>query len=140
MGFNVSNLPEGATVFEWNGEDGKTMFFAIDPMIVWAADHMSEINICITQTFKEVAQEFRAKGSIEEYKLARITPESFRTPIFYIETSDKTHILVDGHNRYVYAAEHGIDYIPTVILMPDQWEPFLIEPDPDAEVIMVLRP
>lgn len=136
MGIPVADMNSGDTVFEWNGDDGETMFFAITRMTEWMVRHVEEINICCTMASQDAAQDFWDRGSIDQYKLDRITDESFKWPIIYCETADGMHILVDGHHRFVYAADRGLERIPTVILKPHQWEPFIVEPDPN--IIMIL--
>ncbi len=137
MGIKVTDLPRGATIFEWRPDGGETVFFAIDPMIQWAHDHIDEINVCVSEILPNVAQFLWDDGSIDQWKLDRITEESFNVPIFYCEDTDGKHVLVDGRHRYVYAADKGIKYVGTVILMPGQWEQFIIDTDPDILMVLI---
>jgi hypothetical protein len=137
MGISVFDLPPGATIFEWKPDDGSRVFFAIDPMIQWASDHLDEIHICRSEVFPHVAKFLWDDGSIDQWKLDLITEDSFNVPIFYCEDTEGKHVLVDGRHRYVYAVDKGMKYVPTVILMPGQWEQFIIDTDPSVLMVLI---
>lgn len=137
MGINVFDLPAGATIFEWKPDDGPRVFFAIEPMIEWAHDHISEIHLCRSEILPHVAQFLWDDGSIDQWKYDLVTEGSFNVPIFYCEDTEGKHVLVDGRHRYVWAADKGMRYAPTVILKPGQWEQFIIDTDPSVLMVLI---
>lgn len=134
---SVLDMNPRETIFEWRDErDGTTTMFAITRMIDWINEHIEEVDCCMTKCDPVQAAHIRSEGGIDPWKYDAIKADNFLYPIIYCETTDGYHILVDGQHRFVYASERGIPQLRTVILKPHQWEPFVIEPDPD--IIMVL--
>jgi hypothetical protein len=42
-----------------------------------------------------------------------------------------SHLIIDGHHRYVVACHLNVDFIPIFVLQPEFWERFLIHGIPD---------
>lgn len=84
---------------------------------------------------REHAQLMLDNHGVEQEHVDRLTPECLRRPVIFIEWFDKTHILVDGNHRFVYAHfKARKKEILTWIVKPNIWKHFTIEIPPTTDV------
>lgn len=135
-------LHRRTTVFTHVSDAGEITHFNIDLMteIAFAAVQEGLIEVVHANVDPKHAAFCRAHRGIEQHRLDRIDVHAFLTPIFVCDDfgHDSTSLLVDGHHRYVWAAEHGWEVIPAVILPPAVWQRCLIviEGLPDVETVL----
>lgn len=114
-------------VFTWQNPDTKEeLTFASERMTNWCRS--SGVEIVWTPVDIIWAKAFVDFRGIEPHRLGRLdAAELLRwEPIIYCHMPDNTHLLVDGHHRYVVAAMEGLTEIKARILEPNEWEPFLV--------------
>lgn len=104
---------------------GQTVIFASGRMAKYALEHIEPVDVPMDADFARYCVTNRG---VEPHRLAQIEPP-IHTPILYVQWVDgKTHLLVDGHHRYVRAYQCGYRTIPSYILAYAEWEKFLVEP------------
>lgn len=70
----------------------------------------------------------RKNRGLEQHRLDRLTESSLRKdPIILAEWPGGTHLIVDGHHRYVRADELGHSAIWAFVCDQPTWRPFLVE-------------
>ena len=74
-----------------------------------------------------IAEYFINNRGIEPHRLKRIRSEDFLNPILFATTPKGTHLLLDGHHRYVAAAMAGKATLPAFVVPERVWRKFLIE-------------
>lgn len=113
-------------VFTWQNPDTlEELTIASDRITEWA--RLNFIEIVLTPVERKWALDFLDHRGIEQHRLERIQPEHLEEPIVYCAMPDGTHLLVDGHHRYVAAAIHDVQWIKSRILNYEQWSPFIVE-------------
>lgn len=76
---------------------------------------------------QDIAKYFRTNRGIEEVRLNRLPNNSDAVePILFACMPDQTHLLVDGHHRYVKAASLGAKHIKAVLVPELIWRKFQI--------------
>ena len=58
---------------------------------------------------------------VEKHRLARLMDGPIREPILVCEWYDDTHLIVDGHHRYVASARRGFNAIKAKIIPKHVW-------------------
>lgn len=112
-------------VFTWIDPDTKVCTH-------WASGRIADwckgagLEIAWTPVSLIYAAMFIKDRGIETHRLERLSVDHLADPIIYLDMGDGTHLLVDGHHRYVYAAAAGRDELPAYIITKDQAEPFLV--------------
>lgn len=106
-------------------DTGKQTHFAVDRMIAWCtAAKLPVAAVAVDPQFAVYCVENRG---VEFERLAQITFHHLTEPLIFCRQPDGSHLLVDGHHRYVKAAQLAISYVRAYLLEPEQWEPFLIQ-------------
>jgi hypothetical protein len=126
MVIKVADMGNAEHVFTWENPDTLALTnLATGRMAAWCKETSQEVvGIAVQDT---AATMFMAERGIEWHRLGRIKVADLLTPVILCDWRDNTHLLVDGHHRYVYAALLGVKTIPAYMLTHDQWEPFVIE-------------
>ena len=123
-------------VFSHFGEDGKQRHFNIDllTLMVKAAMDKGLMDVLDVQIDPGFAENCLVYRGIEQHRLDRIDVHYFQTPLFFCENvaTENTHLLVDGHHRYVWAWQQGWETVPAVSIPQLAWERVLI-PLPDMD-------
>lgn len=130
MPFHWTRLSKTEQVFTHESEDGTIQHFAVERLFNYMNGSGYEIiNVALERDFVST---ILSKRGIEQHRLERLTAANLATPVLYLEgVSPGTHLLADGHHRYVAHAIIGSDYIPSYIAAPKLWRRFLVDGIPD---------
>lgn len=113
-------------VFTWvNPETSEEMTLATERMAKWCAEN-KDLMTFSTPVEPVYALKFMKDRGIENHRLARLMEQVIITPLIYLQMGDGTHLLCDGHHRYVAAAMTGRTYLAAYILEKEQWERFVV--------------
>lgn len=108
---------------------------ALQRIISEATDGVMKAMVPVDQPFAEFCQENRG-ASIKKAKA--MPPEVLAVPVIFVFLpKDQTHLLVDGHHRYIRAAADDSVFIEAFIVDAPVWEPAVVTDMPqfsDAEV------
>lgn len=113
-------------VFTWhNPVNGEEMSFATERLAKWCKEN-EELEVFLTPVEVIHAGVFLKDRGIEPHRLSRVMKHGLDIPLIYLTMDDDTHLLCDGHHRYVVAAMTSRHVLKAYILTKDQWEPFVI--------------
>jgi hypothetical protein len=112
-------------IFTHIADDGTQTMFAVERMVKWCAD--TRQRIYETPVDVDFAKFCLERRGIEQHRLNRLTALDLIVPVLYCEWPDGSHLLVDGHHRYVLAARLGRKTIRGHVLKERQWRPFVVE-------------
>ena len=130
-------LPENVTLFTHRGYDGKFTTFCIDMFEAYIkATRMKPVELKIDPEF---ATFIREKRGIEQYRLDRLRGAALKIPVIYVKWQDGTHLMIDGHHRYVKKVDRKDRYILGYLFNdPDVWNMFTVSGVPHhiSEIII----
>ena len=125
MALTPSQMEPFEAVFTWIDPDTKACtHWASDRIVDWCS--RAGLDTILTPVDPRYAFMFIKDRGIETHRLERLSAESLTIPIVYIDMGDGTHLLIDGHHRYVYAAAIGHDTLLAYMITKEQAEPFLV--------------
>lgn len=86
-----------------------------------------KLDIALVPVEEKIAAYFRTHRGVEDARLQRLS-DDFKAydPIMFACMPDGTHLLVDGHHRYVKAAALGAEHIKAVLVPEPIWREFQI--------------
>lgn len=130
MSIHVSRLSRTEQVFTHEDEDGTLRHFASERLFNYMKGSGREVVSILLE--RDYVSTILTKRGVESHRLNRLTPEQLEIPVLYLEgVSPGTHLLADGHHRYVRRAQVGCTDIPAYIAEPKLWKRFMIEGIPD---------
>jgi hypothetical protein len=125
MAIDVTTMLPTEKVFTWQDPDTlEELNFAVDRLNAWCV--AAEVETVLTPVEVEFADLFIRERGIEFHRVERMTFKDLLHPVIYCCMPKGTHLLVDGHHRYVFSAMIGQTEQRAHILTQEQWEPFLI--------------
>lgn len=125
----ADDLGAGLVMFTHVGEDGEQVTYSIHHMqkLVSALYKAGKLRAAYVAVDRDFAKYCQTNRGIENHRLERITAEMIKTrPIFMLEMPDGSHLLADGHHRYVKASKLRLRTIRAFLLPKEVWEPCIV--------------
>ena len=134
MKFN--QLTPTEALFTWIDPDThEQLTFAVDRLVAAVA----ALEIVLVPVDQEVAERYRRERGIEQHRLQRMTPDALQQPICLATMPDGTHLMIDGHHRYVYAASIQAHSIQAHLIPEETWKECLITDMPHLSEEFILN-
>lgn len=118
------------TIFtHFDPETGEQRIYAVDRLLA----HLAVYQPYLVPVDPDMARWMVEHRGLEAHRLARLTPEivAEAPPVIFCKQADGTWLLVDGTHRYLWLAEHGVKWVLGYMAEPSDWEPFIVEPNPE---------
>ena len=141
----AENVPAGAVIFTHIDEVTQTQtVFSVTHlwMAVRAAVAAGKLGPTRIRVDTEFAKWCRVHRGVERHRLNRIKAKDLHEPILMLQQpGDSTMLLVDGHHRYVKAANLVKRTIPAFLLPQEIWELCIVTglPTTSPEDLMRMR-
>lgn len=130
MGIHWSRCRRDEQVFTHEAIDGTIRHFAVERLFNYMKGIGREVvSVQLEQDFVSTILERRG---VEARRIERMRPEHLDIPVLYLkDVTPGTHLLADGHHRYLIHARIGSDWVPAYIAEPKLWQRFMVEGIPD---------
>lgn len=112
----------------------EAVFTHIDDMsgaqTTYAVTRLTEACAVLDPVCVPISREFAGwcveHRGIEWARVERLTRAQLALPLLFATQNDGTHLLVDGHHRYVRLAFEGGSTTLAWVLEPCEWAPFVV--------------
>ena len=130
MPLHVSRISNTEQIFTHEDVDGTLRHFAVERLFNYMKGLSFEVfDVVLEHAYVDVILQ---KRGVEDHRLKRLTPEQLMVPVLYLEgVTPGTHLLADGHHRYVVHSILGSRYIPSYIAPPKLWTRFMVNGIPE---------
>lgn len=129
----ITSLRPWEEMFTHISNDGTTHHFAITRLACHLRQTAKPVTIDIVPSFAKRC--IRHRG-IESHRLRTWSDPAL--PIIYLEWPDGSHLLCDGHHRYVSAWKARCKHIQSYMVPREVWVHFLIDGAPKTTPAQLL--
>lgn len=94
------------------------------------------VNIPVDANYAKFCVENRG---IEKHRLVPLIGKTIKIPISVLIWDGGTHLIVDGHHRYVASALNGMESVPGRMIPKGIWEKFVVIGVPEVNMDLVVK-
>lgn len=126
----AANMPAGAVIFTHiDDETGKVTTYSVTHLWLRVKEAMRAGKLKATRipVDRDFAKYCREHRGIEKHRLQRIKTKHLDEPLLMATQPSGTHLMVDGHHRYVKAANLMKRTLPAYVLPPSFWASCVVE-------------